>query len=229
MMRSDVGNEDHTKKSPYIADFKAVRIIIGPVIALFLTTAGTFLEKSETFEVFLNERWKRPDLLYSEQNDMEIFQSDIPLKDGTLVLYPQFIITVDERIIQMIHIKKLYSNPVLKYDSEIQGFQISSEPWDALYPYINELEQTLSEKAEKIKIYRVILMELEYKNEKNDVFNTVYYKIQDEQIYPVSENDIKRRGNDHGFDLERPVKDQERIIEDCLEILKKNQLLIESG
>lgn len=223
------GRENNNEENRFVNKFEKICAYLGPVIGMFVAAVGNFLESSDTIEQILNERWKRPDMIYSEEDGNEFYKCDIELKNGTLVLYPQFVITDGKRIIRMVHLDEFYPDPVLYYDSDINGFRVASGPWDSMAETFYGIKQELAELSETVEIHQVVLMELEYKNKKSDQFETIYYKMQDGQVYPVSENDIKRRGKDYKLNVNDPSDGLECITNDCEQLLKKQPTVRGAG
>lgn len=218
-MADQSGRATNNRVNNPVSVFKKTLTFLGPVIGTILTGITAFGGKSDFWESYIEERWKRPDIIYSEADGVEIYKCDIELKDGTLVLYPQFVITEGDRIIRMIHLGDLYSDNVLKYNLDINGFHAVQNSMDSLYDWISEINCILSRENKSIEIQKVILMELEYKNAKADEYNKVYYKMQNGQIYPISENDIEKRGKDYELHMECLTEGMEDIIRDCKAIM----------
>lgn len=217
-------NEERMRELKRILKFlKKFSSIITTVVASVASFFVGYLANEEKIENFLVARWGKPDITYSLEDNIVFFNSDIKLKDGILGIYPQLLIQQEDgAIIRMLALKDYYRKNELKYNADIEGFQVEVVAWDELRCLIEEIEKRLNEKGKDIEFHLVVLMKLDYKNLKKNDYATKYYLMQDEKVKSISEDEVKERGEDYPIYLDKWNEDVDTIIKDCLNAKPKN-------
>lgn len=215
--RIEEGEEKEERES-MLGIVNLIKKIIWPLLVGIVVQISNLLGVQKPLEIFIEEHWMKPDIIYSEKNEIEYFRTDIMLKDGKLRLYPQLIIQEDDTIIRMIALEGVYSNNVLQYEPNIPGFKITEGEWDNVKDLAKAVKTELIKRGKQTEAHFIILMQLEYKNLKSKAnkYETLYYISQDQKVTKINETNVEKRGRDYLITIDNWEEELDTIVQDCI-------------
>lgn len=192
--------------------------ILWPFLCACGMAIAGFLEVQGTLENYMNEHFREPDIVYTKEDESEIFSSDIKLKDGNLTLHPQLIIQEDDTIIRVIGLEGIYSCNYLKYEDDITGFKIAKGSWSEVIELADSIKRKLEVQGKNTEAHIVLLMQLEYKNSKSisKKYETIYFVLQDDKVEKASVKEIKKRGREYTLTIDNWKEEFQIIVNDCM-------------
>lgn len=161
-----------------------------------------------------------PQLTYRTEEGREYFRSNIELKNAYLILHPQIVFEMDQKVLRMLDVSDICENNQLQYESGSQEFICEELDWSEAENFCSKIRNELGIVGDKIAIRRTYLLKLVYEREYWKGEETVFYILSDKQIIKVSEQAMERRGQDIKVNFNGGKSEMDKIIEQCREAIQ---------